>query len=418
MKRIKTKGRQVVNEKTLIVTVDIGKTMNMGYCRCPDKTEVKPFEFQNGYQGFEKFLDVIRTTKQAKSLEHVVVGFESTGAYAEPLMHFLKTREIQIVQVNPLHTRKLKELQGNSPNKTDKKDPKVIADIIELGHALTVVVPEGAAANLRRLTNARERVLQRRTALLNQLQDIVFICFPEFLEIMKGVHTQTAHYLLRRYPRPLDILEHGLDALVCEFRKISRGRLGTDRARSLHEAAKTSVGIQEGSLGLMMDLQECLASIEQCTHFVKELEKEMFRCLQEIPYSALLLSMRGIGKVTVAGIIGEVGDLRNFKNISDVLKYAGLNFYEISSGQRKGNRHITKRGRALMRKLLFLAAVRMVRKGGIMHDHYQRYLQNGMKKVKALVAVSRKLLGIMLALVRDGSLYEEDHLQAEYRKAA
>jgi len=259
---------------------------------------------------------------------------------------------------------------------------------------------------------------QRRTVLLNQLQDIVFICFPEFLEIMKGVNTQTAYYLLKRYPRPLDILAHGLDALVCEFWKISRGRLGADRAKSLYEAAKTSVGIQEGSLGLMMDLQECLASIEQCTHFERELEKEMFRCLQEIPYSTLLLSMRGIGKVTIAGIIGEVGDFRNFKNISDLLKYAGLNFYEISSGQRKGNRHITKRGRALMRKLLFLAAVRMVRKGGIMHDHYQRYLQNGMKKVKALVAVSRKLLGIMLALVRDNSLYEEDHLQAGYRKAA
>ncbi|MHB9097925.1 MAG: IS110 family RNA-guided transposase [Syntrophales bacterium] len=399
MKRIKAKGRQVVNEKTLIVTVDIGKTMNMGYCRCPDKTEVKPFEFQNGYQGFEKFLDVIGTTKQAKRLEHVVVGFESTGAYAEPLMHFLKTRGIQIVQVNPLHTRKLKELQGNSPNKTDKKDPKVIADIIELGHALTVVIPEGAAANLRRLTNARERVLHRRTMLLNQLQDIVFICFPEFLEIMKGVHTQTAHYLLRRYPRPLDILEHGLDALVFEFRKVSRGRMGIDRAQSLHEAAKTSVGIQEGTQGLMMDLQECLAGIEQCKEFVEQLEQEMSRFLADIPYSALLLSMRGIGKVTVAGIIGEVGDFRNFRSISEVLNYAGLNLYEISSGQKKGNRHITKRGRALMRKLLFLAAVRTVRKDGIMHDHYQRYLRNGMKKVKALVAVSRKLLGIMLALV-------------------
>ena len=93
-------------------------------------------------------------------MEHVVVGFESTGAYAEPLIHFLRQREIQIVQVNPLHTRKLKELQGNSPNKTDQKDPKVIADIIELGHALTVVVPEGAAADLRRLTNARERIFR------------------------------------------------------------------------------------------------------------------------------------------------------------------------------------------------------------------------------------------------------------------
>jgi transposase len=418
MKEIKAKGRNVVNEKTLIVTVDIGKTTNTGYCRCPDKTEVKPFEFQNGYPGFKKFLDVIFRTKDAKGLENIVVGFESTGAYAEPLIHFLKPKGVQMVQVNPLHTRKLKELQGNSPNKTDKKDPKVIADIIELGHALTVVIPEGAAANLRRLTNARERVLQRRTALLNQLQDVVFICFPEFLEIMKDVKTKTAHYLLRRYPRPSDILQRGLDALVFEFKKISRGRLGIDRAKALHEAAETSVGIQEGSMGLIMELQEFLTSIEQCEHFVGQLEKEMSRCLRDIPYSKLLLSMKGIGEVTVAGMIGEVGDFRKFDNISELLKYAGLNLYEISSGKKKGNRRISKRGRALMRKILFFAAIRTIRKGGIMHDHYQRYLQNGMKKVKALVAVSRKLLGIMLALVRDHSLYEENHVKTGYLKAA
>ena len=71
-----------------------------------------------------------------------------------------------------------------------------------------------------------------------------------------------------------------------------------------------------------------------------------------------------------------------------------------------------------MRKILFFAAVRTIRKGGIMHDHYQRYLQNGMKKVKALVAVSRKLLGIMLALVRNHSLYEENYRKAGYLKAA
>lgn len=111
---------------------------------------------------------------------HMVVGFESTGQYAEPLLHYLTKRRVALVQVNPMHTKRLKELQGNSPNKTDQKDPKVIADIIELGHALTVIIPEGAAAELRRLTQARERAIQRRTALFNQLQDLVFVLFPEF----------------------------------------------------------------------------------------------------------------------------------------------------------------------------------------------------------------------------------------------
>jgi transposase len=418
MNKIKTKGRRIVNEKTLLVTVDIGKTMNMGYCRCPDKTEVKPFEFQNGYQGFHKFLDIIFKTKATKKLEHIVVGFESTGAYAEPLMHFLRKKGVQLVQVNPLHTKRLKELQGNSPNKTDKKDPKVIADIIELGHALTVMIPEGAAADLRRLNNARERALQRRTALLNQLEDIVFISFPEFLGIMKDVKTQTAHYLLQHYPTSADIVESGLDRLISEMKKVSRGKLGIERATALYEAAKTSVGIHEGDTGLTLELQEFLSAIEHCERFMEKIEEEISRFLAEIPYSKVLLSMKGIGEITVAGLIGEAGDFRKFHSISELLKYAGLNLYEISSGRRKGNKHISKRGRSLMRKLLFFAAIRTVRKNGIMHDHYKRYLQHGMKKIKALVAVSRKLLGIMLALVRDHNLYQVNYVKIQYLNAA
>lgn len=418
MEEIRAKRGTVVNEKTLLVTMDIGKGMNMGYCRCPDRTEVKPFAFGNGREGFSTFLSVIMKTKTAKNLERVVVGFESTGAYAEPLVHFLRSQGMELVQVNPFHTKKLKDLQGNSPNKTDRKDPRVIADIIELGHALTVIIPEGVAAQLRRLIHARERTLQRRTALFNQLQDAVFVSFPEFLEVMNDVKTQTALFLLRHYPMPLDILECGLEPLASQLKKISRGKLGMDRARTLYEAAKHSVGIREGQSSLRLEIQAFLSGIGQCNAFMDQVEKEVSRLLREIPYSNLLLSMKGIGEMTVAGLIGEVGDFRAFRTIPELLKCAGLNLYEISSGKRQGGRHISKKGRALMRKLLFYAALGTVRKGGIMHGHYQRYLRNGMKKIKALVAVSRKLLGIMFALVRDHKPYVEHYGEVSCLNAA
>jgi hypothetical protein len=57
----------------------------------------------------------------------------------------LGVRQGRLVQVNPFHTKKLKELQRNSPSKTERKDPKVITDMIELGHALAVIIPEGTA---------------------------------------------------------------------------------------------------------------------------------------------------------------------------------------------------------------------------------------------------------------------------------
>jgi len=181
-----------VGEKTLMVAIDMGKIKHTGYCRCPEGNEVKPFDFFNNGRGFQKLWDCICQTKRIHALDEVVVGFESTGPYAEPLLHFLRSKGVRLLQVNPMHTKRLKELQGNSPGKTDHKDPKVIADIIELGHALTVIIPEGTAAELRRLTQARERSVQRRTVLFNQLQDLVFLIFPEFLQVMKDVKIKSS----------------------------------------------------------------------------------------------------------------------------------------------------------------------------------------------------------------------------------
>ncbi len=55
----------------------------------------------------------------------------------------------------------------------------------------------------------------------------------------------------------------------------------------------------------------------------------------------------------------------------------------------------------------------MVRKGGIMHTHYQKHLQKGMKGIKALVAIARKLLMIIFALVRNHTEYQEDYQQKQ-----
>jgi transposase len=416
--KIETKKLKKVNEKTLIVTVDIGKTTNTGYGRCPDKKEIKPFEFSNNGQGFKIFWDRVVQTKEANHLEEIVVGFESTGSYGEPLQHFLMKRPVSMVQVNPMHTKRLKELQGNSPGKTDRKDPKVIADIIELGHALTVVIPEGAAAELRRLTQARERAIRRRTALFNQVQDLVFILFPEFLQVMKDIKTRSAQYLLRYYPSSEDIVRCGLEALSSILRRVSRGKLDQARALALYEAAGHSVGLQEGRQAVLWEIQELLSEIEFSDKFIEKVEQEMAVLLPEIPYSHSILSLKGIGEVTAAGLIGEVGDFRKFHTIAEILKLAGLNLFEISSGKHKGNRHITKRGRSLLRKILFFAALNTVRKGGVMHEVYQRHLDQGMPKIKALVAIARKLLGIVFALVRDHNEYIENYSKGETLKLA
>lgn len=418
MNNSKTKKLKVVNEKTLIATVDVSKNKHTGYCRCPDGTEMKPFDFFNNGGGFDEFWSRISKIKRDHNLEQIVVGHESTGPYAEPLLQYLRKKSVRIVQVNPMHTKRVKELQGNSPNKTDYKDPKVIADIIELGHALTVVVPEGAAAELRRLTQARERSVHRRNALLNQLHDLTHLVFPEFLQVMKDIKSKTAQYLLKNYPTPQDIVGYGLGELTKIIKNISRGKLGKVCAEALYDAARTSVGIVEGRKSIILEIREILAHIEAGEQFVDNIEKEMSHNLKQIPYSRFILSLKGIGEVTAAGLIGEVGDFNKFTTIAEIEKLAGLDLFEISSGKHKGTCRISKRGRSLMRKLLFYASINTVRKGGIMHETYQRHIESGKPKMKALIAIARKLLRIIFALVRDHNVYVIDYCRPQMKIAA
>lgn len=413
MKKIQTKSNRIVNGKTLIATVDLAKTLNVGYCRCPDGTDITPFKFFNNGHGFDKFWGHISEMMRAHNMEDVVVGFESTGPYGEPLVHYLQKRGVRLVQVNPMHTKRLKELQGNSPNKTDEKDPRVIADIIELGHALSLVIPEGFAAELRRLTQARERSVARRTALLNQLHDLVFILFPEFLQVMNSLKGKSARYLLTRHATPKELSELGLETLTIVLRKISCGTLGAGRAKALYEAAKGSVGIKEGEESIVLEMKSILGLVEASDRFIEDVEDRMSHYLGQIPYSKSILSLKGVGKITAAGLIGEVGDFRKFKTISEITKLAGLDLFEISSGKHKGKRRISKRGRPLMRKLLFFAAINVVRRGGVLHEQYQQCLQRGMVKMKALTAMARKLLRIIYALVRDHSDYVHGYARTQ-----
>jgi transposase len=405
MRNGNTKKIKRINKETLLVTIDMGKVNHTGYYRFPDGTEGEVFEFSNTRNGFEDLWQRICRAKRTLNLTGVVVGFESTGPYAEPLLHFLRSRDVRLVQINPFHTKRLKELQGNSPSKTDQKDPKVIADIIELGHALTVIIPEGTAAELRRLTQARERGIQRRSMLMNQVQDLIFLIFPEFMPVMKDITRKTTQYLLKRYPRPQDVVEIGVKFLTQSLKTVSRGTLGEERAEALYQAAVTSVGLIEGQESIVIEIKEIISVIENINRYVKELEKHMSKHLKDIPYSRFILSIKGIGEITTAGLIGEVGDFKGYSTISELIKHAGLDLFEISSGKHKGRRRISKRGRPLLRKLLFFASINVVRKGGILHKQYLHHLDKGMPKVKALIAISRKLLSIIFALVRDHSLY-------------
>ena len=105
MKTSKRKKVTIVNGKTLIVALDIHKDAHSGYVRTPGNEELEPFPVQNSGYGFKKLWKKICCFQKKHGLDEIMIGFESSGPYAEPLCNFFRKKPVKLVQINPMHAR-------------------------------------------------------------------------------------------------------------------------------------------------------------------------------------------------------------------------------------------------------------------------------------------------------------------------
>lgn len=406
---IKTKKRSINNGKTLICSMDLGKATHAVYYRLPDGSDIKPVFIENSFIGFNKFWQMICSVKKKYQLEEVVLGFESTSCYWEPIIYMFAGKDIKLVQVNPMHTKRFKEVTDNSPTKSDLKDPLVIADIMELGKYLEVCIPTGVEADIRRFIEFRTRINKDRTALLNRLEKLVHRVFPEFLQIMKGLKTKTAQHLIKHYPLPQQLLKLGYKRLAKLILKISRKRIKEERAKMLIEAAKRTIGIREGLESITLHMQVILEDFERADKRLEQIDRRLEELLQAVPYSQYILSIKGIGLVNGATIIGEIAQFDKYSNSRQLEKLAGLNLCENSSGKRKGSHRISRRGRPKLRTALFFATLNAIRSEPMFKEYYQSCRERGMVKMKALIATSRKLIRTIYALVKNQTMFDPEY---------
>ena len=407
MKNIKRKIKRI-DSKALIVTADCSKGNHHGYFRSPDGDDVTPFKFNNSRSGFELFWQRAEKFRRTHGLERIIFGFESTGSYSYCLAVFMLKQGSTVYQVNPQHSKRLKELEGNSPNKTDKKDPKVIADILMLNHGLTFLMPQGAIAELRKMILNRERINEDINRVKNRMEAQIVLFFPEFLSVMKGLRGKSSLYLLQHHPMPCEILKLGRERLTAILSKVSRKRLGKLRAEALYTAAQATVGITEGLLAMGETMRMLMEGLNLLEDQLKRVEGHIRQLAEGMPAHGILTSMKGIGLISSATIMAEVVDFNFYHSASELLKLAGLDLYEISSGKHKGRLRISKRGRSLLRKVLYFASLNMVKKGGIFHEIYQIYRGKGKPGPKALIAISRKLLRTIFSMVKNNVVYNPD----------
>jgi transposase len=362
-------------------------------------------------EGFQKLAKECQECCDKHELRGTLLAMEPTGVYGEALAYWWEDSGGTVVWVNPMHTKRVKELDDNSPLKSDPTDAKVIADLASQGKYLECHLPRGVFAELRNLVAQRDRYQSHRTAVINQLHQCVDRLFPELIREFSSMKVKSYRNLLARYPEPKELASVSLEGLTALLLKWSRGSFGEEKARRLIYVASKSVGVNEGATIIAADVKSLIKQVESIENCCDAVEMQIEECLKRTPGAALLMTIPGFGPVTVAGILANTGDLTEYQHPEELLKFAGLNLFEISSGTHKGRRRITKRGRAHLRKILYMAALRSARRDSPFSKYYQQLVERRVNSTASLVALMRKLLRVCWSLVRNNTGFEVERLK-------
>jgi transposase len=135
--------------------------------------------------------------------------------------------------------------------------------------------------------------------------------------------------------------------------------VGRKHAGKLADAARMSIGRTTGSVVYEISLKNLIDQYELKKRQIEEQEALMPELLLDVPNADKLLEMKGIGlnTVTVATFVSEVGDINRLQSPKQIIKLAGMNLQEDSSGKHKGKSRLSKRGRRRLRHALFKAMI-------------------------------------------------------------
>lgn len=248
-----------VTESTLVLGVDIGSSEH--YVRAFDyrgrELTRKVFRFSTDINGFNSFYDWVTQICIKHGKNEAIIGCEPTGHYWYTFYQFVKDHGMKLAFVNPASVKKAKELDDNSPKKTDLKDPKTIAKLVIDGRYSFPYVPEGIYAEIREVTSSRDRIMKELNAASNRIQRWLKIYFPEYLTVYKKFDTTTGMMILEEVPLPTMVTALGVDNIIKIWRehKVRGKGASFNRAKTLVDAAHDSVG-KSGGYGVVTPTKE------------------------------------------------------------------------------------------------------------------------------------------------------------------
>lgn len=408
-----------ISDDMLIIGCDIGSDTH--YARAIDtrgrELSNGAFQFSNNAEGFRRAKTWAMQLAAKNNKQQIVLGLEPTGHYWFCLAAWMICNRISVVQVNPYAVKQTKEVEDNSQLKDDRKDPKLIANLVKDGNYGMPYLPEGVYAELRRLSMLRDQLTEDRIRNVNRLHRELKFCFPEYMDAFGKPDGVFALEILKEAPFPEDILKLGAEGLREIWHKAKLRGGSYNKADKIVKLAAESVGLKstEGSREAVKWFADQIILL---TAKLAEIENSLQRKCREIPYAENILEIKGIGETILSGIMAEMGDISRFDDAKEIQKLSGLGLVACSSGKHKGETRISHRGRKRLRYWLFQAAKSVVSHSEefkMLHIYYTTRQSNPLKKMQSLIVIACKILRIIFTILKTGRKYDPVRMQKDIK---
>lgn len=372
------------------IMTDLGEVVNDG------------FSFANNAEGFV----MLQNELELCGKDNVRIGFEATGNYGINLKLFLERVGYDYMEINPLLIKEYIKGKSLRRTKTDRLDAVAIAGYILAQGYRPHQTSFYQKFSLKQLTRLRSSLVSQRSRYLVQLTNVLDCIFPEFKPLFGNRFSVTALYILANYSSPEAIANMNVRSFEILRRK-SHGKFTMDKFVKLKGLAKNTVGVYEDCYRLELDALLDLYS--QLDSKIDEIESQIIEIVETLKPPTL--SIKGVGPISAAIIVSELGDISRFKTPDKVLSFAGLEPGLFQSGTTAYAGHMVKHGSAPLRCAL-MNCTRSIR----LHNetfaaYYQKKINEGKPHYVALSHVAKKLVRLIFALETKDECFDPTRLR-------
>lgn len=382
------------------VGIDVGKGFHHACAVDETGTVVFSRKVANGQAAIEQL--ITRTTKKTPE---VVWAVDMTSGAASLLIALLLATGQPVVSVpGRLVNRMAGAFAGEG--KTDAKDAKTIAETARLRRDLTPITsPDTVVTDLQVLTARREDLMADWVRGVNRIRELLASIFPS-LERAFDYSTRSALVLLTGFQTPDSIRAAeaaGLSAYLAKHGAWATG-IPSMVDKALAAAAEQTVVLPQEAVTAPL-IARLARQLLELDREIKDLGKQLAGRFAEHPSSGYITSMDGFGPVLGAQLLaGTGGDLRAaFRSSGHLAAYAGLAPVPRDSGRVRGNLHRPQRYHRGLRRVFYLAALSSIKRpDSPSRVFYLRKRDEGKRHTQALIALARRLVDVIWALLRDG----------------